>query len=63
VLLGKTDLVPVAHALHRRTLGPEQPFIVCELDRIIGDTHSAGFCPQPKPTFREAPPDFLRGRE
>jgi len=36
VLLGEADLVPLAHALHRRTLGDEQPFIVC--DRRRGDT-------------------------
>jgi hypothetical protein len=30
VLLGETDLVPIAHALHRRTLGADRPFIVCD---------------------------------
>jgi hypothetical protein len=33
VLLGETDLVPIAHALHRRTLGPKHPFIVCDRNR------------------------------
>jgi hypothetical protein len=33
VLLGETDLAPVAHALHRRTLGAKQPFIVCDRNR------------------------------
>jgi hypothetical protein len=39
VLLGETDLVPLAHALHRRTLGDDQPFIVC--DRHRGDTSAS----------------------
>jgi hypothetical protein len=29
VLCGAGDLVPVAHALHRRTLGADRPFVVC----------------------------------
>jgi hypothetical protein len=29
-LCGEGDLVPIAAALHRRTLGPEAPFIVCD---------------------------------
>jgi hypothetical protein len=33
VLLGETDLVPLAHALHRRTLGDDQPFVVCDPHR------------------------------
>jgi hypothetical protein len=33
VLLGETDLVPIAHALHRRTLGADRPFIVCDRHR------------------------------
>ena len=33
VLLGETDLVPIAHALHRRTLGADRPFIVCDRGR------------------------------
>ena len=30
VLCGEGDLVPIAAALHRRTLGPDAPFIVCD---------------------------------
>jgi hypothetical protein len=30
VLCGKGDLVPLAAALHKRTLGPNAPFIVCD---------------------------------
>ena len=33
VLLGEADLVPLAHALHRRTLGVAQPFVVCDPQR------------------------------
>jgi hypothetical protein len=33
VLLGETDLVPIAQALHRRILGPEKPFVVCDRRR------------------------------
>jgi len=33
VLLGDGDLVPVAHALHRRTLGLAAPFVVCDRRR------------------------------
>jgi hypothetical protein len=33
VLRGDGDLVPIAQALHRRTLGPEAPFIVCDRRR------------------------------
>jgi hypothetical protein len=33
VLLGETDLVPIAHALHRRRLGADRPFIVCDRRR------------------------------
>jgi hypothetical protein len=33
VLRGGGDLVPVAHALHRRTMGAEAPFIVCDRRR------------------------------
>jgi hypothetical protein len=35
VLLGETDMVPIAAALHRATISPEQPFVVC--DRKRGD--------------------------
>jgi hypothetical protein len=30
VLYGVEDLVPIAWSLHRRTLGPDRPFIVCD---------------------------------
>jgi hypothetical protein len=30
VLRGDGDLVPIAHALHRRALGADRPFIVCD---------------------------------
>ncbi|MEO7729647.1 MAG: hypothetical protein ABIY55_01640 [Kofleriaceae bacterium] len=30
VLCGEGDLVPIAHALHRRTLGTDRPFVVCD---------------------------------
>lgn len=30
VLCGEGDLVPIAHALHRRILGADRPFIVCD---------------------------------
>jgi hypothetical protein len=30
MLLGDGDLVPIAWALHSRTLGPDSPFIVCD---------------------------------
>jgi Inner membrane component of T3SS, cytoplasmic domain len=32
-LHGESDLVPIAHALHRRSLGPDRPFIVCDTRR------------------------------
>lgn len=30
VLRGEEDLVPLAYALHRRVLGPDAPFVVCD---------------------------------
>lgn len=30
VLCGTGDLVPIAYALHRRTLGADRPFVVCD---------------------------------
>jgi hypothetical protein len=30
VLLGDTDLVPIAHSIHRRTIGADRPFVVCD---------------------------------
>lgn len=40
VLLGETNLVPIAHALHRRMLGAERPFIVA--DRRRGNVNGVG---------------------
>jgi hypothetical protein len=34
VLSGEGDLVPIAWALHCRTLGPDSPFIVCDPRRL-----------------------------
>jgi len=34
VLCGEGDMVPIARALHRRTLGPDRPFIVCDPRRL-----------------------------
>ena len=36
VLRGDGDMVPIAHALHRRVLGDEAPFIVCDPRRREG---------------------------
>jgi len=36
VLLGDTDLVPIARALHRRALGADRPFVVCDPRRRDG---------------------------
>ena len=36
VLLGETDLVPIARALHRRTHGADRPFVVCDPRRRDG---------------------------
>lgn len=36
-LRGATDLVPVAHALHRRLFGPDAPFVVCDPQRRQGN--------------------------
>ena len=43
---GDGDLVPIAYALHRRTLGDDQPFIVCDPRRRDGkrSVRSAGNC-------------------
>ena len=30
VLAGESDLVPIAHSLHRRSLGADRPFIACD---------------------------------
>jgi hypothetical protein len=36
-LRGSSDLVPVAYALHRRILGAERPFVVCDPRRRDGE--------------------------
>lgn len=36
-LQGDTDLVPVAFALHRRLMGADRPFVVCDPRRRAGD--------------------------
>lgn len=36
LLCGESDLVPIAHALHRWTVGPDQPFVVCDPYRRNG---------------------------
>jgi len=36
-LRGESDLVPVAHALHRRLFGPDAPFVVCDPQRRHSD--------------------------
>lgn len=36
VLLGETDLVPIARSLHRRVLGADRPFVVCDPRRHDG---------------------------
>jgi len=40
VLRGAGDMVPIAYALHRRTLGTDKPFVVCDPRR--GDTSREG---------------------
>jgi hypothetical protein len=34
LLRGDSDMVPIAHALHRRMLGADRPFIVCDPRRV-----------------------------
>jgi hypothetical protein len=45
-LRGESDLVPVAHALHRRLLGTERPFVVCDPRRgdVPGSVRSPPNC-------------------
>lgn len=52
VLCGAGDLVPIAHALHRRTLGPERPFIVCDPHR--GNTPASVRSPANRESAAEA---------
>ena len=37
VLRGESDLIPVAHALHRRLFDSDRPFVVCDPRRCEGD--------------------------
>jgi hypothetical protein len=41
VLLGETDLVPIARALHRRALGADRPFVVCDPRRRDGEDYES----------------------
>ena len=41
VLLGETDLVPIARALHRRTHGADRPFVVCDPRRRDGEDYES----------------------
>jgi hypothetical protein len=41
VLLGETDLVPIARSLHRRVLGADRPFVVCDPRRRDGKDHES----------------------
>jgi len=41
VLLGETDLVPIARALHRRTRGADRPFVVCDPRRRDGEEYES----------------------
>jgi hypothetical protein len=49
VLLGETDLVPIAQALHRRTLGADRPFVLADPRR--GNT----------PAMARAPTNYRSG--
>lgn len=52
VLCGEGDLVPIAAALHRRVLGTDAPFIVCDPRR--GNTAATVRSPTNRPTGVEA---------
>jgi len=41
VLLGETDLVPIARALHRRARGADHPFVVCDPRRRDGEDYES----------------------
>jgi len=43
ILRGEADLVPIAYALHRRTLGIEAPFVVCDPRRRTTEVASVRF--------------------
>jgi hypothetical protein len=62
VLLGDTDLVPIAQELHRRAVGAEPPFVVYdrrrpdrrETFRARGATRAAWLRSEPRPEARFA---------
>ncbi len=72
ILCGPEDLVPIARGLHRRALGPERPFIVCDprRRRSAGDVRVAANIDRAVPAAHAAaggslclrgerlPPDF-----
>ena|SRR6185503_3498364 len=37
VLQDAGDLVPIAQSLHRRILGADRPFVICEIHRIVDE--------------------------
>jgi hypothetical protein len=58
VLCGHGDLVPLAHGLHRRALGTETPFIVCDPRR--GNTPASVRSPAEPVPRRDAARDGRR---
>jgi Inner membrane component of T3SS, cytoplasmic domain len=77
LLCGPEDLVPIAQGLHRRALGPERPFVVCDPRRrpSAGDVRVAANVDRAVPAVRAAaggslcvrgerlPPDFAEALE
>jgi FHA domain-containing protein len=56
ILCGPDDLVPIAHGIHRRALGPDRPFIVCDprRQRSEGTVRSAANIARAVPALRAA---------
>jgi hypothetical protein len=56
VLCGEPDLVPIAQALHHRTLGPGRPFVVCDPRRgnTAATVRSPANCEDAMTAFDEA---------
>lgn len=50
VLTGNGDMVSIAHALHRRTLGTDAPFVVCDRRRRTGSASTRAPANQVDPT-------------
>jgi hypothetical protein len=50
-LRGESDPIPIAYALHRRLLGPERPFIVCDPRRR--DCPGSVKSPPPRSSLRQ----------